>query len=74
MSDRARAILGDARRVVLKVGSRSLLADGGRYGALAAQIATQRAQGRDVVLVSSGAVAEGRKRLGMTQRSLNCDN
>jgi glutamate 5-kinase len=68
MSDRARAILGDARRVVMKVGSRSLLADGGRYRMLAAQIAEQRAQGRDVVLVSSGAVAEGRKRLGMTQR------
>ena len=39
MSDRARAILGDARRIVMKVGSRSLLADGGRYVTLAAQIA-----------------------------------
>ena len=53
------------RRAVLKVGSNLLAADGGgltsRYAqALAAFIATSHKAGREVVLVSSGAVAAGR--------------
>ncbi|WEN16660.1 glutamate 5-kinase [Rhodanobacter sp. AS-Z3] len=53
------------RRAVLKVGSNLLAADGGgltpRYAeALAAFIAASQADGREVVLVSSGAVAAGR--------------
>lgn len=53
------------RRVVLKVGSNLLAADGGglttRYAqALAAFISASHAVGREVVLVSSGAVAAGR--------------
>ena len=53
------------RRAVLKVGSSLLAADGGgltpRYaGELAAFIAASHADGRQVVLVSSGAVAAGR--------------
>jgi glutamate 5-kinase len=53
------------RRAVVKVGSNLLAADGGgltpRHAeALAAFIAASRAQGRQVVLVSSGAVAAGR--------------
>lgn len=53
------------RRAVLKVGSNLLAADGGglttRYAqALAGFIAASRAAGRQVVLVSSGAVAAGR--------------
>lgn len=53
------------RRAVLKVGSNLLAADGGgltpRYAqALAAFVAASRADGRQVVLVSSGAVAAGR--------------
>ena len=53
------------RRAVLKVGSSLLAADGGglttRYAqALAGFIAASRAAGRQVVLVSSGAVAAGR--------------
>ncbi|MHB1272613.1 MAG: glutamate 5-kinase [Rhodanobacter sp.] len=53
------------RRAVLKVGSNLLAADGGgltpRYAeALAAFIAASHAEGRQVVLVSSGAVAAGR--------------
>jgi glutamate 5-kinase len=53
------------RRAVLKVGSNLLAADGGglttRYAqALAAFIAASQVQGREVVLVSSGAVAAGR--------------
>ena len=53
------------RRAVLKVGSSLLAADGGgltpRHAeALAAFIAASHAAGREVVLVSSGAVAAGR--------------
>lgn len=53
------------RRAVLKVGSNLLAADGGglttRYAqALAAFIASSQSAGREVVLVSSGAVAAGR--------------
>ncbi|MBQ4854089.1 glutamate 5-kinase [Rhodanobacter sp. B2A1Ga4] len=53
------------RRAVLKVGSNLLAADGGgltpRYAeTLAAFIAASHAEGRQVVLVSSGAVAAGR--------------
>lgn len=53
------------RRAVLKVGSNLLAADGGglsrQYAsALAAFVAASQAQGRELVLVSSGAVAAGR--------------
>ncbi|MEO6798375.1 MAG: glutamate 5-kinase [Rhodanobacter sp.] len=53
------------RRAVLKVGSNLLAADGGGLTpcfakALAAFIATSHVAGREVVLVSSGAVAAGR--------------
>lgn len=53
------------RRAVLKVGSNLLAADGGglttRHAtALAGFIAASHAQGRQIVLVSSGAVAAGR--------------
>ncbi|MFC4528251.1 glutamate 5-kinase [Dyella halodurans] len=53
------------RRAVLKVGSSLLAADGGglnaRYAeALAGFISASREQGREVILVSSGAVAAGR--------------
>ncbi len=53
------------QRAVLKVGSNLLAADGGGLtpcfaGVLAAFIASSHAAGREVVLVSSGAVAAGR--------------
>ena len=56
------------KRAVLKVGSNLLAADGGglttQYAqALAAFIAASQASGREVVLVSSGAVAAGRAML-----------
>jgi glutamate 5-kinase len=68
MADFAPQSLPQWRRAVLKVGS-SLLADAGggltdRHAAgLARFIAASRAQGREVVLVSSGAVAAGRGRI-----------
>lgn len=64
--------ISTARRVVLKVGS-SLLIDAatgeaanGWLAALAEDVAAFRAEKREVVIVSSGAVALGRKALGMT--------
>jgi glutamate 5-kinase len=65
--------LAKARRWVIKIGS-SLLTNDGRgldyamMDAWVAQIAALSATGREVVLVSSGAVAEGMSRLGWTQR------
>ena len=65
--------LRGARRVVIKVGSTLVTNDGrgldadaiSRWGA---QIAQLRSQGKEVVLVSSGAIAEGMKRLGWTRK------
>lgn len=65
--------LASARRIVVKVGS-SLVTNGGRgldqaaIAHWAEQIAALKAQARQLVLVSSGAVAEGMQRLGWMQR------
>jgi len=70
-SDRQR--LADARRWVIKVGS-ALLTDDGRgldlsvVSRLADQLAALRAGGRDVVLVSSGAIVAGLARLQLSER------
>ena len=63
-----RAPLRDARRVVIKVGSRTLVDDPGRFAALAAELAALRQAGREVVLVSSGAIALGVAALGLGAR------
>ena len=66
-------MIASAQTLVVKVGS-SLVTDAGRgldTGAIArwaAQIAELRRLGRHVVLVSSGAIAEGMLRLGWTRR------
>lgn len=66
-------VLKRARCVVVKVGS-SLVTNEGRgldeqaIGNWARQLAALRASGREVVMVSSGAVAEGMKRLGWARR------
>lgn len=66
-------VLAGARRIVVKVGS-SLVTNEGRgvdaaaIGNWARQLAALAAQGRELVMVSSGAIAEGMKRLGWTQR------
>ena len=68
-----RSIAAQARRFVIKVGS-SLVTDGGQgldHEALARwaeQIAELKKRDRQVVLVSSGAVAEGMQRLGWKKR------
>jgi glutamate 5-kinase len=67
------AALTDARRVVLKIGS-SLLTNAGAGLDRAAiadwvrQIAELRGRGIEVIVVSSGAIAEGMKRLRWTKR------
>jgi glutamate 5-kinase len=66
-------VLKTARRIVVKVGS-SLVTNEGRGVDAAAidnwcrQLAALAQQGREVVMVSSGAIAEGMKRLGWTAR------
>ena len=67
--------LGGARRIVVKVGSSLLVgADGAPDAAwltaLATDIARMRARGQQVLVVSSGAVALGRRRLGLSKRAL----
>ena len=68
MTDFAPQPLPTWRRAVLKVGSSLLAGDAGldplHARGLAGFVATARAQGREVVLVSSGAVAAGRGRIG----------
>ena len=67
------SLLRDARRIVVKVGS-SLVTNEGRgldetaIGEWCRQMALLSAQGKEVVMVSSGAIAEGMKRLGWTTR------
>ena len=69
----AQALASDARRIVVKVGS-SLVTNEGRglderaIGEWSRQLAILVRDGREVVMVSSGAIAEGMKRLGWTVR------
>ena len=69
----ASSVLQGARRIVVKVGS-SLVTNEGRgvdaaaIGNWSRQLAVLARQGRELVMVSSGAIAEGMKRLGWTQR------
>ncbi|QQR89673.1 MAG: glutamate 5-kinase [Myxococcales bacterium] len=65
-----REALTEAGCVVIKVGSKVLAGSkhNGWLDAFAAQIAALRAQGREVVVVTSGAIAWGYPRLGLTER------
>ena len=66
-------VIQKAQRLIVKVGS-SLVTNDGKgldHAAIAkwaAQIAQLRAMGKQVVLVSSGAIAEGMQRLGFEKR------
>ncbi len=66
-------VLKNARRIVVKVGT-SLVTNEGRgvdadaVGNWCRQMAVLAAQGREVIMVSSGAIAEGMKRLGWASR------
>jgi glutamate 5-kinase len=68
-----KSVIQKANRIIIKVGS-SLVTNDGRgldHAAIvrwATQIADLHARGKEVVLVSSGAIAEGMLRLGFEQR------
>jgi glutamate 5-kinase len=71
--------LADAKRIVVKVGS-SLLVDGdkGRLNrswleSLAADVAARRRRGQEVILVSSGAIALGRRHLKLGSGKLKLE-
>ena len=69
----ASSVLRDARRIVVKVGSSLVTNEGrgldeGAIGEWCRQLAALVGQGREVVMVSSGAIAEGMKRLGWPRR------
>lgn len=69
----ARPVVADAQRVVIKVGSSLVTNDGKGLDADAIaewgrQIAQLRQAGKQVAMVSSGAVAEGMKRLNWARR------
>ena len=69
----AAGVFPGARRIVVKVGS-SLVTNEGRgvdaqaIGNWSRQLAALALQGRELLMVSSGAIAEGMKRLGWQQR------
>src|SRR6476646_1980516 len=65
-----------ARRIVIKIGS-ALIVDGetgtvkGRWlASLVDDIAGLRGEGRDLIIVSSGAIALGRRHLGLAAKPL----
>ena len=65
--------LADARRIVVKIGSSLLTNEGtgldrAAIAAWAKQVAALRARGVEVLVVSSGAIAEGMKRLAWKKR------
>lgn len=72
-SPNASGVLRDARRIVVKVGS-SLVTNEGRgldqaaIGEWCRQLAALVREGRELIMVSSGAIAEGMKRLGWNTR------
>jgi len=67
------SVVASARRLVVKVGSSLVTNDGRgldhpRLALWAEQISALNKQGKEVVLVSSGAIAEGMQRLNWTKR------
>ena len=71
--------LSKARRVVIKIGSALLVnADGGTLKrswleALAEDVARMKERGQDVVIVSSGSIALGRRQLQLTEKVLRLE-
>ena len=69
----SRVFVSEARRLVVKVGSSSLTTRSGgldptRLDALVDALAKRRADGTEVILVSSGAIAAGLAPLGLARR------
>jgi glutamate 5-kinase len=73
----ATALTG-AKRLVIKIGSALLVDDGGLVrhawlNALVDDIVRCRARGQEVIIVSSGAIAVGRRHLGLAGRALRLE-
>lgn len=67
--DNPRRALSSAKRVVVKIGSRAIMSgDDGRFQMMADQAAELIRRGHSIVIVSSGAVGLGCKRMGITGR------
>jgi len=76
--DKALPRLADYRRIVIKVGS-SLLVDGhgvrgGWLRALAEDVAALQARGAEVLVVSSGSIALGRRILDLPPGALKLED
>jgi glutamate 5-kinase len=74
----AAAALAAARRLVVKIGSELLVAERGevRQGwldTLAGDVARCRARGQEAIIVTSGAIAIGRRRLGLSGKRLRLE-
>ena len=72
------AALTAARRVVLKIGSALLVGEDGEIrrawlDALVDDVARCRRRGQELIIVSSGAIAVGRRHLGLRGRSLRLE-
>ena len=72
------AALVAARRLVVKIGSALLVAEDGEIrrawlDALADDVARCRARGQELILVSSGAIAVGRRHLGLPGGALRLE-
>jgi glutamate 5-kinase len=70
--------LGDTKRLVVKIGSSLLVGEGGDIrrdwlDALCEDLAAMKSGGRDVVVVTSGAIAIGRRHLKLAGRALQLD-
>jgi len=79
MSDPAPPSLATARRIVVKIGSALVVDDktaapqSAWLASVAADVAALRTQGKEVVLVSSGAISLARRALGLTRRALRLE-
>jgi glutamate 5-kinase len=60
--------LTDVKRIVVKIGTKSITGEAGRFAHVAKQVAALCALGKQVVMVSSGAIALGFPRLGLSTR------
>jgi len=79
MTERAANRIAEAKRLVVKIGSALLVADAaGRIrrdwlDALADDVAECRKAGQEVVIVTSGAIAAGKRLLGLTGNALKLE-
>lgn len=72
-----RELIKDKKRIVIKIGSSSLQhpetgdLDYTKMDVLVRELCNLRNQGKDVVLVTSGAIAAGKKAVGVTDNQIN---